>query len=54
MLEMKKFCLTILFTFCFMAICGNVLAGNCDYSWQTASDGSSCGGRAASMRPGGR
>jgi hypothetical protein len=26
----------------------------CDYSWQTASDGSRCGGRAADMRPGGR
>lgn len=29
-------------------------AGNCDYSWQTASDGSRCGRRAASERPGGR
>lgn len=28
-------------------------AGNCDHSWQTASDGSSCGGRAADVRPGG-
>lgn len=29
-------------------------AGNCDHSWQTAADGSSCGGRAADVRPGGR
>lgn len=29
-------------------------AGNCDYSWQTASDGSHCGGRGADVRPGGR
>jgi hypothetical protein len=30
-------------------------SGNpCDYSWQTASDGSHCGGRAANVRPGGR
>ena len=29
-------------------------AGNCDHSWETASDGSSCGGRAADRRPGGR
>lgn len=28
--------------------------GACDHSWQTASDGSSCGGRAADRRPGGR
>lgn len=28
-------------------------AGNCDYPWQTASDGSRCGGRAGSERPGG-
>jgi endonuclease YncB( thermonuclease family) len=26
----------------------------CDHSWQFASDGSACGGRAADMRPGGR
>jgi hypothetical protein len=28
-------------------------AGNCDHSWQTAADGSRCGGRAADQRPGG-
>lgn len=27
--------------------------GNCQYSWQTAADGSRCGDRAASVRPGG-
>jgi hypothetical protein len=29
-------------------------AGNCDYSWQNASDGSRCGDRAASERYGGK
>jgi len=29
-------------------------AGPCDHSWQTASDGSNCGDRAADERPGGR
>lgn len=29
-------------------------AGTCDHSWQTASDGSNCGGRSADSRPGGR
>ena len=29
-------------------------AGNCDYSWQYDSAGRRCGGRAASVRPGGR
>jgi hypothetical protein len=28
-------------------------AGNCNYSWQHAKDGSACGGRAADQRPGG-
>ena len=28
-------------------------SGNCQYSWQTAKDGSRCGARAASVRPGG-
>jgi hypothetical protein len=31
-----------------------VLAGSCDHSYQTAKDGSSCGGRAADQRSGGR
>lgn len=29
-------------------------ANACDHSWQTASDGSRCGGRAADQRAGGR
>lgn len=29
-------------------------AGVCDHSWQTASDGSRCGDRAADRRPGGK
>ena len=29
-------------------------AGNCDYSWQRDSAGRRCGGRAASVIPGGR
>lgn len=29
-------------------------AGSCDYSWQSAKDGSSCGDRAADRREGGR
>lgn len=29
-------------------------AGSCDHSWQSAKDGSSCGGRAADRRPGGK
>jgi hypothetical protein len=28
--------------------------GNCQYTWQRAADGSRCGNRAASVRPGGR
>lgn len=28
-------------------------AGSCDYSWQRAKDGSSCGDRAADQRDGG-
>lgn len=28
-------------------------AGNCDHSWENASDGSRCGGRAADQRNGG-
>ena len=28
-------------------------SGNCQFEWQTAKDGSRCGGRAASVRPGG-
>ena len=31
-----------------------ISSGPCDYAWQTARDGSRCGNRAASVRPGGR
>jgi hypothetical protein len=33
---------------------GGGSSGRCDYTYQTAKDGSNCGGRAASVRPGGR
>ena len=33
---------------------GTAIAGPCDHAWQTAKDGSSCGGRAADQRAGGR
>ena len=36
-----------------MGITSKAHAG-CDHSWQTARDGSNCGGRAADQRPGGR
>lgn len=29
-------------------------AGNCDHSWESASDGSRCGDRAADRRDGGK
>lgn len=29
-------------------------AKNCEHSWQTADDGSNCGGRAADQRSGGK
>lgn len=53
MFEMKKIFLVLAICFCFMAVAKDVLAGNCDYPWQTASDGSRCGGRSAISRPGG-
>jgi len=37
-----------------LSISGSAFAGNCDYSWQRAKDGSLCGKRAADQRPGGR
>ena len=49
----------ILLTFSFFAFsvlalsAAPAFAGNCDYIWQSASDGSRCGDRAADMRPGG-
>lgn len=32
---------------------GSGYSGNCQYAWQTASDGSRCGARSAASRPGG-
>lgn len=49
---MKKIIALCLIVLGFAAFAAN--AGRCDHSWQTAKDGSSCGGRAADMRPGGR
>jgi hypothetical protein len=48
---MKKLLIATLFA---LAASQAAVAGNCDYSWQTASDGSACGGRSAQDRPGGK
>lgn len=48
---MKKILLTITLS---MLAGTSAFAGNCDYSWQKAKDGSSCGDRAADRREGGR
>lgn len=48
---MKKLLLVAVLALC--SVGEYAYAGNCDYSWQTAADGSSCGDRAASIRPGG-
>lgn len=37
-----------------LMISASAFAGTCDYSWQTAKDGSLCGDRAADRRAGGR
>jgi hypothetical protein len=37
-----------------LLISAPALAGNCDHSWQHASDGSLCGGRADDQKPGGQ
>lgn len=49
---MKKWILVL--AFALMTISSGASAGNCDYPWQTAKDGSRCGNRAASVRPGGK
>jgi hypothetical protein len=47
--------LILIAAFAVTILCSSVaMAGPCDHSWQTAGDGSSCGGRAADQRPGGR
>jgi hypothetical protein len=51
---MKIFILSFL-TLIFLAVLNvNEAHARCDHSWDTASDGSRCGGRAADERPGGR
>ena len=49
-MEMKKIFISIIMIFSPFG----VIAGNCDYSWQRDSAGRRCGGRAASVIPGGR
>lgn len=49
-----KLCLACLAIVTITGFGFSAFAGPCDYSWQTASDGSRCGGRAADQRPGGR
>ena len=44
----------ILTTLFAVTVTAPVYACSCDYSWQTAKDGSRCGDRAADRRPGGR
>ena len=48
---MKKLLLTLLISITSVSF---AYAGNCDHSWQTASDGSACGDRSADSRPGGQ
>lgn len=48
---MKKIIVGILVT---LSVCSSAFAGNCDHSWQTASNGTACGGRSADTRPGGK
>lgn len=40
-------------TFAAIAYNSLAIAGNCTHSYDTASDGSSCGGRSADSKPGG-
>ena len=51
---MKLFQTLFVITIMIVSFTSSASAGNCDHSWQTASDGSSCGDRAADVRPGGR
>lgn len=50
---MKILILSLLALLCLSSI-NNDAHARCDHSWDTASDGSNCGGRAADQRPGGR
>jgi hypothetical protein len=49
---MKKLLFAFLFALTFMSTIESF--AQCDNPWDTASDGSRCGGRASSQRPGGR
>lgn len=48
---MKKFILTVAVL---LSLATNAYAGNCDNPDDRASDGSRCGDRSATSRPGGR
>ena len=50
---MKKLTLSILALALTVMIAAPAMAGNCDNPSDSAADGSRCGGRAASERPGG-
>lgn len=48
---------SILFVLAALSVCGSVtpvFAGPCIYPTDTASDGSRCGDRASTIRPGGK
>lgn len=44
----------LMLTIGMLAVPQTASAGQCDHSYQSARDGSSCGGRAADQRAGGR
>ncbi|MGC6406490.1 hypothetical protein ACNO7K_08665 [Bisgaard Taxon 45] len=46
---MKKVAVVLLALFS-LSIANTSFAGNCNYSWQSAKDGSRCGDRAADRR----
>jgi|GEM_PF-392504 len=50
---MKIRVLSLIVMACLMLSVQAANAGSCNHSWQTASDGSSCGDRAADVRKGG-
>lgn len=50
---MRVIAAILIASFAYAATPNYAAAGNCDYSWNTAKDGSNCGDRAASQRYGG-
>jgi hypothetical protein len=50
---MKNIIIAIIIAAASFMVAAPASAGSCNYSWQSASDGSSCGGRAADQRRGG-